>query len=115
MTIPEPYHTGLLITVMGLVTVFAVLATIAMIVYLMQRLDEYWSGRDSVPTVKEPTIDDLTLVLITAAVATVIEGRFHIRRVRRLGDNDRGPSAWTQRGRAVLQGSHSISKKGADT
>lgn len=115
MTIPEPYHTGLLISVMGLVTVFCVLAVIAIMVHLMRSLDERWSRRPAGTVVKEPTIDDLTLVLITAAVATQIQGRFHIRRVHRLGDSARGPNAWTQHGRAVLQGSHSISKRGAET
>ena len=52
----------------------------------------------------DASIDDLTLVLIAASCATVIEGRFRIRQITRVPGARAG--AWSQQGRAILLGSH---------
>jgi len=117
-------ETGLTLTALGVTTVFSVLAVIAFIVAQIGRLDRYLIARQeakaaaaaadpatagSAPEPVAPNVDDTTLVLITAAVATLTQGRFHIRRIHRIGGP--GPNAWSQQGRAVLQGSHSIVPK----
>lgn len=111
----EAIESGLAITAVGLLAVFVVLAGMAGLVSLLGRLDRGWQERERAQaearTRKAPTIDDLTLVLITAAVATVIQGRFHVKRIRRIPSVRSRAEVWSQVGRAVLQGSHVILKK----
>lgn len=103
------------LTVVGLAIVFVALTTICLVVVVMRRLDGGWKRREEVVAEKAieraPTIDDTTLVILSAAVATVIEGRFRIRRVRRILPFSRQGSAWSQQGRAVLQGSHAVRRR----
>ncbi|PKN55489.1 MAG: hypothetical protein CVU56_21115 [Deltaproteobacteria bacterium HGW-Deltaproteobacteria-14] len=109
-------QTGLHLTLVGIPIVFSVLAMVALVVWAASRVDRRLaarqadrrelSGPEPEPT---PTIDDTTLVLITAAAATMIQGRFHIRRIRRIAGP--GQNAWFQQGRAVLHGSHVVNPK----
>ena len=113
---PEWLSFSLNLTLVGLFIVFGVLSIIAIVVSLVRRLDDSWQSREKAQEQealdKEPTIDDLTLVLISAAAATMISGRFHIRRVRRLLPADAVRGQWSSQGRAILHGSHVISKRG---
>jgi len=106
---------GLTLTYVGLGIVFMVLSAIALAVAGMRRLDERWQHRERQEEReafgKEPTIDATTLVLLSAAAATMIQGRFRIRGVRRLPIGGARTSAWSIQGRSVLQGSHVITRK----
>lgn len=106
---PDLYLT-LTLTVVGLAIVFAVLATIAGIVWVLGRVDQHWQERESAAVEaayeKPQTIDDTTLVLICATVATMVTGRSRIRSVKRLLPLDLPASSWSAQGRAVLMGSH---------
>ncbi len=106
---------GLEITLVGLGIVFLALLLIAGAITLMKRLDERWqeSERRSEEAAfgLAPTVDSTTVVLIAAAVATLLVGRHRIRSVRRLSAADSPSSAWSVTGRAVLQGSHVIAPR----
>jgi len=108
------------LTAVGIPIVFGVLATVAFVVFLVsrleRRLEERREAREASATeapkpkpAPTQTIDDTTLGLITAAAATMIQGRFHIRRIRRI--NPTGQTAWFQQGRATLHGSHVVVPK----
>jgi len=102
--------------IIGILIVFGALALISVIITLVRKADDHWQSREETQrdeaTQKTPTIDNLTLVLITAAVATIITGRFHIRKVRRLKRQDTTARTWSVQGRAILHGSHVVPKKG---
>jgi hypothetical protein len=53
-----------------------------------------------------PEIDDVTLLCIAAAVATVLAGRGRVTHIRRLLPSDSPRSAWSLQGRMILLGSH---------
>ena len=99
----------------GISIVFLSLALIATVVYLIRRADDRWmsyKNRQSKPTSHEAqSIDNITLVLISAAVSTMLLGRYHIRSIRRLLPNGFGRSPWSMEGRAILHGSHIIQKR----
>jgi Na+-transporting methylmalonyl-CoA/oxaloacetate decarboxylase gamma subunit len=109
-------QTALSISVVGLVAVFSVLSLVALVVKLLgvidARRDPAVEPQLAPPGERPPdqSIDDLTLVLISAACATVIQGRFRIRQVTRVPGARAG--AWSQQGRAVLLGSHIFPKRG---
>lgn len=113
---PELLRTALNLTVVGMGIVFAVLGFIVMIVAWIGRVDKRWLGReeahDRASLERPPTIDATTAVIIAAAVATWLGGRFRVRSVRRLMRADAPTSPWSAQGRAVLQGSHVITRKG---
>jgi len=94
----------------GMLIVFSVLALIATATALVRRLDEGWQRHELATAGRaalEPSpIDETTLVLIAAAVATVITERHQIRRVRRLLSPEAPRSPWSAQGRQVLMGSH---------
>ena len=106
---------GIRFSVIGILIVFMVLAVIAMAVAFMKRLDLGWQDkeqkREAAAVHKDPTIDTTTLVLITAAVATMLKGRYHIRSIRRLLPKNAPRSSWSMQGRAILHGSHVVPKK----
>lgn len=106
---------GVNLTIVGLLIVFAALVAISLGVALMRWLDEKGHLREErekqLALEKEQTIDNLTLVLITVAVATVLQGRFYIRSVRRIPLIGERASPWSLQGRAVLLGSHVVTKK----
>jgi Na+-transporting methylmalonyl-CoA/oxaloacetate decarboxylase gamma subunit len=100
------------LTITGLVIVFGVLALIAAAVGLLKKLDDRWQDHErrveEAALQKAPTIDDTTLVLITAAAAAAVEGRFRVRRIHRLLSPRRQRTPWSAQGRMTLQGSHTV-------
>lgn len=102
------------LTFAGLIVVFASLTLISLAISLMRWLDEK-AKPQKVPSVadsaKNQNIDNLTLVLISAACATMIQGRFRIRNVRRMVSRDASGSGWSAQGRSVLMGSHTPNVK----
>lgn len=111
----DPLQFGFEITLVGMGVVFLALLLVASAIALMSRLDERWQSgerRDEAAAFgKTPTIDTTSLVLIAAAVATVVTGRHRIRAVRRLLPGDSPASAWSAAGRAVLLGSHVVTPR----
>lgn len=104
---------GLNLSLAGILIVFLILAFIALVVAVISFLDSDWRNREkrkiSEALVKPQNIDDLSLVLITAAVATMLKGRHRIRSVSRVKPSSQA-SVWSIQGRSVLLGSHVISK-----
>ncbi len=98
----------------GIAIVFASLSIIAFAIWLIRRADDKWQSREEKSSeaalTKDQNIDTTTLVLLSAAVATMVQGRFHIRKVRRLLKDESHRSSWSVQGRAVLHGSHVLSK-----
>ena len=105
----------LILSAAGILVVFGVLALISLAVKALSRWDERQTGKaashEDAPVEPAPTIDNTTLVLITAAVTTMIEGRFRIRSVRRLMPAENPHSPWATQGRSVLLGSHVMPEK----
>jgi len=102
--------------VIGILVVFGALAVISIAVSIIRRLDQQWEYREESEDVaaleKDQSIDTTTLVLIAAAAATMIKGRFHIRRVRRLLPKQAAQAGpWSKEGRAILHGSHVVPRK----
>lgn len=104
-----------IMSVVGLVIVFTVLAMLTTFVHFLRKLDDAWLAKEKVSeahaTERDPTIDSTTLVVIASAVATVVRGRFAVRRIRRLAPLESQRASWSQQGRAVLHGSHVIVKR----
>jgi len=101
-----------LLSLVGVGIVFSVLSIIALVVALFKRLDDHWQAEEEKASAaaleKDPTIDTTTLLLISAAAATVVGGRFRVRKIRRLLSPRTKRTPWSNRGRLVLQGSHTI-------
>lgn len=108
----ETMRMGLELAGVGLMVVFSVLTIMALVVTGLQRLDARWqaaeAAQDDARTEAEPTIDATTLVIISAAVFTVFQGRAHIKKVRRLLPSENPSTAWSMQGRLSVQGSHVI-------
>lgn len=106
---------GLTLTIVGLAIVFGVLGLTATVVRVLGSLDRRWQEAERKREVealeRTPSIDNTTAVLISAAVATYLGGRFRIRSVRRLMRTDLPESPWSAQGRATLRGSHVISRR----
>lgn len=111
----EAMQFSLQFSAIGIAIVFVVLWIITGSVSLIRKADERWQAREKREAAaafdKQPTIDSTTLILITAACATMIQGRFHIRKVRRLMSRTAQPGTWSVAGRAILLGSHVVPKK----
>ncbi len=103
------------LTLVGVGIVFSVLALIALVVTLFKRLDDHWQKQEAEAEIKalekDPNIDTTTLLLISAAVATVVGGRFRVRKIHRLLSPKTKRTPWSSRGRLVLQGSHTIRRR----
>lgn len=99
----------------GILIVFGVLTLIASVVAVLKRLDDRWQDHEARQAAaaldKEPTIDNTTLILIAAAAATAVGGRFRVRRIRRLLSPRQKRTPWSAHGRLVLQGSHTVRRK----
>lgn len=106
----EKFFAGLYMSAVGFAIVFSVLLLLACIVSIIKRLDDYWQDKEEKEKEKAfskmQTIDNTTLVLISAAVATYFKGRMRVRRVRVLPDIARSGGSWASQTRTVLQGSH---------
>ncbi len=104
------------VTLTGLVTVFGVLALISLVVAFFRRLDDHWQRQEEKAAQararRSPTIDNTTLVLIAAAAATAVDGRFRVRRIRRLLSPRAQRTPWSAQGRLILQGSHTVQRRG---
>ena len=104
---------GINLSLVGITVVFLILTVIAGMVSLIRLLDGDWKSREKKQKQealdKPQSIDDLTLVLISAAVATMIQGRHRIRSVTRVTPSG-GSSPWSMQGRSSLLGSHVIQK-----
>ncbi len=104
-----------LLSFTGAFIVFCVLTMIALVVTLFKRLDDHWQKQEEAKTenalTKEQNIDDTTLLLIAAACATVVGGRFKVRRIHRLLSPKRRRTPWSAQGRLILQGSHTVPRK----
>ncbi|MDX2473786.1 MAG: OadG family transporter subunit [Candidatus Krumholzibacteria bacterium] len=103
------------LAIAGVLIVFGVLALISLVVALLKKLDGRWQDHerrvDEAAVTREPTIDNTTLVLISAAAATVVQGRFRVRRIHRLLSPKRKRTPWSAQGRLILQGSHTVRRK----
>jgi Na+-transporting methylmalonyl-CoA/oxaloacetate decarboxylase gamma subunit len=103
------------LAIVGILIVFGVLALIASVVAVLKRLDDRWQDHEARQLAaagdKEPTIDDTTLVLIAAAAAVAVGGRFRVRRIRRLLSPRQKRTPWSAQGRLILQGSHAVKRK----
>ncbi|HPF36364.1 OadG family protein [bacterium] len=112
---PETIQQNLPLALVGLLIVFAVLSVIALVISLIRQLDEKWRHQEKIQTAqaldREPTVDNTTLVLVAAAAATVLRGRYRITSIRRLMPTDHKRSPWTAQGRSQLQGSHVVERK----
>jgi sodium pump decarboxylase gamma subunit len=112
---PEWLSFGLNLTVIGVVVVFVVLSIIAMVIALVRRLDDQWEAREkaseAAALAEDQNIDTTTLIILAAAAATMVEGRFYIKKVRRLLPRTAVRGPWSVQGRAVLLGSHTVPKK----
>jgi len=102
------------ISIVGILIVFLVLALTATVVAVIGAFDRRWREREAAEVEAslqaEPNIDVTTLVLISTAVATYLEGRFRIRSVRRVTVPQRS-ATWSAQGRSVLMGSHVVPRK----
>ncbi|MBN2227036.1 MAG: OadG family protein [candidate division Zixibacteria bacterium] len=109
------FRFGLEFAAIGIVIVFAALTLISVVISLVRRADSGWQKKETVQLeealTREQNIDTTTLVLICAAAATMIQGRFYIRQVRRLLPRDAQRGPWSAQGRAILHGSHVVPKK----
>ncbi|MBN1550199.1 OadG family protein [bacterium] len=109
------FQMGMQLTIAGMSIVFIVLAGIALLITLFRSLDRKWEKREAdqkqAMSEKPVSIDNITLVLISAAVATYLTGRFRIRSIHRVESGGIGGSPWTSRGRVQLLGSHLLPKK----
>jgi len=107
---------ALRLSVAGISIVFTSLIIISLVVSIMRQIDEKIERRkadskDEEPK-KEQTLDNTTLVLISAAAAATVRHRnFRIRSVRRIVSRDARGAGWTMQGRSVLHGSHIVNMK----
>ena len=112
---PEWLSFGLNLTVIGIAVVFVVLAIIAGVIALVRRLDDRWEEREkaseAAAMAEDQNIDTTTLLILIAAAATMVQGRFYIKKVRRLLPRTAVRGPWSVQGRAVLLGSHTVPKK----
>jgi len=102
-------------SLVGILIVFAALTIIAIAITWIRKADDGWQAKETKLAEealdKEPTVDTTTLLLISAACATIVGGKFFIRSVRRLRPMDTGIGPWAHQGRSVLLGSHIVGKK----
>ena len=103
------------LALVGILIVFGVLSLIALVVALLKKLDERWQDLEErqkeAAVDKDPTIDHTTLVLISAAAAVAVGGRFRVRRIHRLLSPRQKRTPWSAQGRLILQGSHGVRTK----
>jgi Na+-transporting methylmalonyl-CoA/oxaloacetate decarboxylase gamma subunit len=103
-------------SVIAMGIVFCVLLGIAAVVAVIRRMDGGWQDREraqaQAAAQRPPTLDELTLVILSAAAATLLAGRTRIRRIRKVVQYEAGSSPWSLQGRATLHGSHVLPKEG---
>ena len=98
------------LAIVGICIVFGVLALISIVVALFKRVDDRWKAHEQAlvdqSVGRTQNIDNITLLLIVAAAATVAGGRFRVRRIHRLLPMRTKRTPWSSQGRLILQGSH---------
>lgn len=108
----DVFRQGLELSAVGFAVVFGVLSVMAIVVSLLKRLDGRWQAAEAADKAaaleREPTIDDTTLAIISAAVFVALQGRGRVTKVRRLRPTDRKGGAWALQGRLSIQGSHVV-------
>lgn len=115
---PDHFSQAVGIALIGLLVAFVALAAIALIIALIGLLDRNETNKARAPQAPSSsdaawlkqrpanaTVDDLTLVLISSAVAAVLQGRGRVRHVRRIGEMT---GSWAMKGRLTVQGSHVV-------
>jgi sodium pump decarboxylase gamma subunit len=107
-------QTGLVLTFIGLLIVFGVLLLLAVFISFISKLDQGWQEDEKEIKAKQsektPTIDSLTLVLISAAVTAAIGHRRHqIKKIKLVRSNH---ESWSLAGRQGIMGSHNLQKSG---
>jgi len=112
---PEMYY-ALKLSAAGMLIVFTSLVLIAFAISLMRNIDEKLikakEAKNAPEEEQEQNIDNLTLVLISAAAAATIQQKnYRIRSVRRVISRDARIAGWTMEGRSVLHGSHVLNVK----
>ncbi len=110
----EAFLSSVTISFVGVFIVFATLFILVLFVSFIKWADGKWEERELLEKenalMKQQTIDDTTLVLVSAAIATYFKGRAVIRRVRVLPKSPKQGGLWATQARSVLQSSH-ITKK----
>lgn len=105
------------LTIVGVVTVFFVQLLIAGALVVIGRIEASATKKElpkeepAHALARTPSVDEFTVLLISAAVATYLTGRYRIRAIRRVGPADRS-GMWSSHGRMVLMGSHAVSRGG---
>lgn len=101
-------------SVIGFSIVFGVLLFLVIGVMIMNWLDNKVSShalsKNKEEESKMQTVDDTTLVIISAAVATYFGGRARVNRIRVLPNKAKSGGTWAVHGRMALQGSHTAKK-----
>ncbi|MFH2035447.1 MAG: hypothetical protein ABIJ45_03515 [Candidatus Zixiibacteriota bacterium] len=111
----EEFLFSIRFSIIGTIIVFTALTIIALTIYYVSKAEKYFADKAEVledfPADQKSNIDNTTLVLISAAVATMLQGRYYIKRVRRLLPGNHINSPWASQGLAILHGSHVIKKQ----
>ncbi|ADD68589.1 hypothetical protein Dacet_1825 [Denitrovibrio acetiphilus DSM 12809] len=107
---------ALKLSVAGMLIVFTSLILISFAISLMRTIDEKLIRAKELRNEPEPkqkqTLDNITLLLISAAAAAAVRQKnFRIRSVRRIVTRDAKIAGWTMEGRSVLHGSHVLNIK----
>ena len=105
---PATFEDAIDIAFVAVIAAFLALGAIALLVTLIGYLDHRSQANAPAPhtaPTPSPTIDDLTVVLVASAVATILEGRGRIRRIRR---TNHATGEWAMAGRVTVQGSHIV-------
>jgi len=110
----SPLQFGINITLVGLVIVFTALCLIALFIKLISKLDKTFikaekkQKHEAINRGKnEPGIDDITLIIIAAAVCAILGKKSKIRKIKKI-DNQK--NTWATAGRLTLMASHSLKK-----
>ena len=110
----EIINQSLMITVVGLIITFGVLYMLVLFVSAIKWADNKWEHREEhekeEALTSQQNIDNTTIVLISAAVATYFKGRAVIKRLRVLPSSPKRGGNWANQARTVLQSSH-VTKK----
>lgn len=107
---PPLFLEGVVISCIGLGVVFASLASIAQVVRVMAAIDRRKQDRPSLCPASMSTIDETTMVIISSAVTTMLQGRGRIHRIHTLRSRDAG-ATWSMQGRLMVHGSHAVPRK----
>lgn len=101
-------------SLIGFLIVFMTLFALVLLVAFIKWLDGRWEEREAMGRERalhmQQDIDNVTLVLISAAIGAYFQGRAHIKRVRVLPHTAKQGGSWAFQARTILQGSHNMKK-----